>query len=161
MLPGGKKENSMGYKVAACPAGVPFSGQCLCVTWKRPSWEWTLCARPAARGQGFSSPCPLGSGPRATNHMTLLSQLPPPGASQMLAWGSTCEELPEGSAYFPRMCTLGMPFNWTLPWMHFFPSFLPLQFSCLENPMEGGACRLQAMGSQRVRHDWATSLLHA
>ena len=128
MLPGGKKENSMGYKVAACPAGVPFSGQCLCVTWKRPSWEWTLCAWPAARGQGFSSPCPLGSGPRATNHMTLLSQLPPTGASQMLAWGSACEELPEGSAYFPRMCTLGMPFNWTLPWMHFFPSF---HSSCL------------------------------
>ena len=126
MLPGGKKENSMGHKVAACPAGMPFSGQCLCVTWKRHSWEWTLCARPAARGQGFSFPCPLGSGPRATNHMTLwgilLSQLPPPGASQMLAWGSSCEELPEGSAYFPRMCTSAMPLNWTLPWMHFFPA---------------------------------------
>ena len=29
----------------------------------------------------------------------------------------------------------------------------PLQYSCLENPMDGGACRLQSMGSQRVRHD--------
>ena len=29
----------------------------------------------------------------------------------------------------------------------------PLQYSCLENPMEGGACRLQSMGSQRVQHD--------
>ena len=29
----------------------------------------------------------------------------------------------------------------------------PLQYSCLENPMEGGAGRLQFMGSQRVRHD--------
>ena len=34
----------------------------------------------------------------------------------------------------------------------------PLQYSCLENPMDGGACRLQSMGSLRVRHDWATSL---
>ena len=31
----------------------------------------------------------------------------------------------------------------------------PLQYSCLENPMDGG---LQSMGSLRVRHDWATSL---
>ena len=29
----------------------------------------------------------------------------------------------------------------------------PLQYSCLENPMDGGACRLQSMGSQRVGHD--------
>ena len=34
----------------------------------------------------------------------------------------------------------------------------PLQYSCLEKPMDGGACRLQSMGSQRVGHDWATSL---
>ena len=31
--------------------------------------------------------------------------------------------------------------------------------SCLENPMDGGAwCRLLSMGSQRVGHNWATSL---
>ena len=29
----------------------------------------------------------------------------------------------------------------------------PLRFSCLENPMEGGAGRLQSMGSQSVGHD--------
>ena len=34
----------------------------------------------------------------------------------------------------------------------------PLQYSCLENSMDGGACRLQSMRSQRVGHDWATSL---
>ena len=34
----------------------------------------------------------------------------------------------------------------------------PLQYSCLENPMGTGACRLQSMGSRRVGHDWATSL---
>ena len=35
----------------------------------------------------------------------------------------------------------------------------PLQYSCLENPMNGGDwCRLLSMGSQRVGHNWATSL---
>ena len=35
----------------------------------------------------------------------------------------------------------------------------PLQYSCLENPMDGGAwCRLLSMGWQRVGHNWATSL---
>ena len=29
----------------------------------------------------------------------------------------------------------------------------PLQYSCLENPMDGGACGLQSMESQRVAHD--------
>ena len=29
----------------------------------------------------------------------------------------------------------------------------PLQYSYLENSMDGGACRLQYMGSQRVGHD--------
>ena len=34
-----------------------------------------------------------------------------------------------------------------------------LQYSCLENPMDGGAWgRLQSMGSRRVGHDWVTSL---
>ena len=35
----------------------------------------------------------------------------------------------------------------------------PLQYSGLENPMDGGAGRLQSMGLQRIRQDWATSLL--
>jgi len=35
---------------------------------------------------------------------------------------------------------------------------IPLQYSCLENPMDGGPGRLQSMGSLRVRNDWATSL---
>ena len=36
----------------------------------------------------------------------------------------------------------------------------PLQYSCLENHMDGGAwSRLLSMGSQRVRHDWETSLI--
>ena len=29
----------------------------------------------------------------------------------------------------------------------------PLQYSCLENPMDRGACGLQSMGSPRVRHN--------
>ena len=35
----------------------------------------------------------------------------------------------------------------------------PLQYSCLENPLDGGTWfRLQSMGSQRVGHIWLTSL---
>ena len=34
----------------------------------------------------------------------------------------------------------------------------PLQYSCLENPMDGGAWWASVMGSLGVRHDWATSL---
>ena len=30
----------------------------------------------------------------------------------------------------------------------------PLRYSCLENPMDSGAWRAIAVGSQRVRHDW-------
>ena len=33
----------------------------------------------------------------------------------------------------------------------------PLQYSCLENPMDRGAQRLQSMGSQKVRHNWVTN----
>ena len=32
----------------------------------------------------------------------------------------------------------------------------PLQYSCLENSTARGACGLQFMGLQRVRHDWVT-----
>ena len=32
-----------------------------------------------------------------------------------------------------------------------------LQYYCLEKPMDRGACRLQSVGLQRVRHDWATN----
>ena len=35
---------------------------------------------------------------------------------------------------------------------------IPLQYSCLENPMDGEPGRLQSMGSLRVGHDWASSL---
>ena len=33
----------------------------------------------------------------------------------------------------------------------------PLQYSCLENPIDRGAGRLQSMGLRRVGHDWVTS----
>ena len=49
---------------------------------------------------------------------------------------------------------------WLLPSSHFTIDTLmivygtPLQYSCLENPMDGGAwCRLQSMGSLRVGHN--------
>ena len=34
----------------------------------------------------------------------------------------------------------------------------PLGYSCLGNPMDGEAWEATVMGSQRVRHNWATSL---
>ena len=34
----------------------------------------------------------------------------------------------------------------------------PLQYSCLEDSMDWEAGRLQSVGSQRVKHNWATSL---
>ena len=37
----------------------------------------------------------------------------------------------------------------------------PLQCSCLENPMDGGAWKAAVHGSQRVGHDWAISLTHS
>ena len=36
----------------------------------------------------------------------------------------------------------------------------PLQYSCLENPMDRGAGRLQPTGSWRVRRNWATKHAH-
>ena len=33
----------------------------------------------------------------------------------------------------------------------------PLQYSCLENPMDRRPCWAISMGSQRVRHDWVTN----
>ena len=39
------------------------------------------------------------------------------------------------------------------PWVQKIPLNNPLQYPCLENPMNRGACGLQSIGSQRVRHD--------
>ena len=33
----------------------------------------------------------------------------------------------------------------------------PLQYSCLENPMDKGAWRVTVLGSQRVKHSWVTN----
>ena len=50
----------------------------------------------------------------------------------------------------------GKPFNITVIQVY---NGTPLQFSCLENPWTEEPGRLQSMGSLRVGHDWATSLL--
>ena len=34
----------------------------------------------------------------------------------------------------------------------------PLQYSCLENPVDSGAWQLQSTGLKRVGHDWVTEL---
>ena len=81
----------------------------------------------------------------------------------------------------PRACSNSCPLSWwchptisfsVVPFSSCLQSFPasgsfpisqlngnPLQYSCLENPMDVGAwCRLLSMGSQRVGHNWATSL---
>ena len=40
------------------------------------------------------------------------------------------------------------------PWRR---EWLPPEYSCLENPMDRGACGLQPMRSQRVGHNWVTN----
>ena len=57
-----------------------------------------------------------------------------------------------------------------VPWLIQFPGVTwdtswkmglhgtPLQYSCLENPIDGGAWWATSVRSHRVRHDWATSL---
>ena len=40
-----------------------------------------------------------------------------------------------------------------VPWRR---KWHPLQYSCLENPVDRRACLVQSTGSQRVRHNWAT-----
>ena len=38
----------------------------------------------------------------------------------------------------------------------------PLQYSCLENPVDGGACGLLSIGSHRVGHDCSNlACMHA
>ena len=58
----------------------------------------------------------------------------------------------DGKAYVYNAGNLGL-----IPGSGRFPgkgNGKPLQYSCLENPMDRGAwCRLLPMGSQRVGHD--------
>ena len=53
-----------------------------------------------------------------------------------------------------------LPVMWEAPetWTEFTRerNVNPLQYSCLKNPTERGASGLQSMGSERVRHNWAT-----
>ena len=37
----------------------------------------------------------------------------------------------------------------------------PLQYSCLDNPMDRGACQATVHGSQRVRHDLSRAPIFA
>ena len=68
-------------------------------------------------------------------------------------------ELPGGSDSKASACNAGDPGS--IPGSGRFPgegNGNPLQYSCLENPMDRRACRLQSKGSQRVGHDCMTSL---
>ena len=64
-------------------------------------------------------------------------------------------DFPGGSDGKASVCNVGD--LGSIPGLRRFPregNGNPLQYCCLENPMDGGAwCRLLSMGSQRVRHD--------
>ena len=63
-----------------------------------------------------------------------------------------------------KLCpTLCDPMNYSTPGfsvLYYLPegNGTPLQHSCLENPMDGGAWWDAVHGVARVRHDWETSL---
>ena len=64
---------------------------------------------------------------------------------------------------FPNLLSFADLLSLDIYWLPFVCSFgegngTPLQYSCLENPMDGGPGRLQSMGLLRVRHNWETSL---
>ena len=79
--------------------------------------------------------------------------------SSTLAWKLPWTEEPGG---LQSMGSLRVGHNWATS-LSLFLSCIgegngnPLRCSCLENPRDGGAWRLQSMGRE-VRHDWATSL---
>ena len=92
--------------------------------------------------QHIRPPCPSPT-PRACSNSCPLSWWCHPTISFSVVPFSSCLQSFPASGSFPISQLNGNP----------------LQYSCLENPMDVGAwCRLLSMGSQRVGHDWATSL---
>ena len=77
------------------------------------------------------------------------------------------EASPTTPGCFPLLCSLFLKLvtkGWFFSVWRLLGKFLgegngtPLQHSCLENPMNGGACLAAVHGVGRVRHDRATSL---
>ena len=64
----------------------------------------------------------------------------------------------------PQSGEVSSPNHWTsreLPQTLFWIKITPLQYSCLENLMDGGAWWAAVHVSLRVRHDWATLATHS
>ena len=57
-------------------------------------------------------------------------------------------------------CTKLLFCSFSPGWLHYSTSMIgtPLQYSCLENPMDRGAWWVASTGLLRVGHDWVTSL---
>ena len=53
-----------------------------------------------------------------------------------------------------KICSQGGLLVWMASWC--WPNGNPLQYSCLENPMDRGNLRAPVHGAAGVRHDWAT-----
>ena len=73
-------------------------------------------------------------------------------------WGSKITADGDCSHEIKRCLLLGRKVMTTLGSILGEGNGTPLQYCCPENPMDGGAGRLQSMGSLRVGHDWVTSL---
>ena len=75
-----------------------------------------------------------------------------------LLWSTWSKDFPDSSAGKDTTSNTGVSGNMDLiPGSGRFPwggNGNPLQYSCLENPMNRGAGGLQSIGLQRVGHDW-------
>ena len=92
----------------------------------------------------------------------------PPAVWETRVWSLDWEDpLEEGMATHSSILALRIPratvhrkqrvgHNWATK--HGEGNGTPLQYSCLENPMDGGPWKAAVHGVAEVGHDWATSL---
>ena len=73
--------------------------------------------------------------------------------ADFIFWGSKITADGDCSHEIKRHLFLGRKVMTNLDSMFGEGNGIPLQYSCLENPMDGEPGGLQSMGSQRVRHD--------
>ena len=98
-------------------------------------------------------PPPLGHGVLLTSGPDLGRGVAPLGRAMCAAAGLH-QDLPVGSDGKASVSNAGDPGS--IPGLGRSPgeeNGNPLQYYCLENPMDRGAWWLQSMGSQRVRHN--------
>lgn len=128
----------MGYKVAASPAGRALIRAVPLCDMETAFLEWTLCAWPAAHGQGrFPLPPWLrtmcNKSHDCVRHRALSASSP--RASQILAWGVNLWRALRRTCIFPQNVCFRMPLSepfhvWILLQL---PSFSIHLYNCLSN----------------------------